>query len=91
MPSIGIDSKLLEILVCPLTRASVRVLDEARLERLNRAIAREEIRYHDGSTVGLALEEALTTLDGRIVYRVDDGIPVMLIERAIPTEHLDGW
>ncbi|WP_231471339.1 Trm112 family protein [Thioalkalivibrio sp. HK1] len=91
MPAIDVDPKLLEILVCPLTTVSVRALDETRLLRLNQAISRKEIRYHDGSTVEVPLEEALTTGDGRIVYRVDDGIPIMLIERAIPTEHLENW
>ncbi|MBF2758763.1 MAG: Trm112 family protein [Ectothiorhodospiraceae bacterium AqS1] len=86
-----VDPKLLEILVCPLTTVSVRALDEARLLRLNRAIARRELRYHDGSVVEVPLDEALTTTDGRIVYRIDDGIPIMLIERAIPTEYMDNW
>ncbi len=91
MPAIDVDPKLLEILVCPLTTVSVRALDEARLLRLNRAIARRELRYHDGSVVEVPLDEALTTTDGRIVYRIDDGIPIMLIERAIPTEYMDNW
>ena len=34
------------------------------------------------------LDEALVTADGRTVYRVDDGIPVMLENLAIPTEQL---
>ena len=31
------------------------------------------------------------TTDGRTVYRIDDGIPVMLEDLAIPTEQIADW
>ena len=48
-----------------------------------------EVRYADGSTVDKVLGEALITENGTTVYRVDEGIPVMLEEQGIPTAPLD--
>ena len=87
----GIDPKLLEILVCPITKVSVNVLGKQKLTAINRAIAEGHVRQMDGEKVEEPLDEALVTRDGRTVYRVDDGIPVMLEDLAIPTEQLADW
>lgn len=87
----SIDRKLLEILVCPITKVSVQVLGKRKLAALNREIAKGDVRHLDGEVVETALDEALVTIDGRTVYRVDDGIPVMLEDLAIPTEQLADW
>ncbi len=83
------DRKLLEILCCPVTRIPVRLLSPAKLKRLNQRIEAGEVRYADGSPVEAPLEEALVTENGTTIYRVDDGIPVMLEERGIPVSQLD--
>ena len=38
-----------------------------------------------GAAVAGALSAGLVTTDGKVVYRVDDGIPVMLPEEGIGT------
>ena len=86
-----ISPELLEILCCPTTKTPVEALDEARAARLNRAIAARGARYADGSRVEEPVAEGLVTTDGATVYRVDDGIPVMLADRAIPTGQVEGW
>ena len=87
----SVDPKLLEILVCPITKVSVRTLGKPKLAALNRAIAEGGVRHMDGAVVEAPLDEALVTGDGRTVYRVDDGIPIMLEDLAIPTEQLADW
>ena len=87
----SVDPKLLEILVCPITRVSVRMLGKQKLAALNRAIAEGGVKHMDGAMVEAPLVEALVTSDGRTVYRVDDGIPIMLEDLAIPTEQLADW
>ena len=87
----SVDPKLLEILVCPITKVSVRTLGKHKLTTLNRAIAEGGVKHMDGAVVDTPLEEALVTSDGRTVYRVDDGIPIMLEDFAIPTEQLGDW
>ena len=87
----SVAPKLLEILVCPITKVSVRVLGRQKLAVLNRAIAGGGVRHMGGTVVESPLDEALVTTDGRTVYRIDDGIPVMLEDLAIPTEQLVDW
>ena len=87
----SVDPKLLEILVCPITRVSVRILGKQKLSVLNRAIAEGGVKHFGGTAVDVPLDEALVTTDGRTVYRIDDGIPVMLEDLAIPTEQLADW
>ena len=87
----SVDPKLLEILVCPITKVSVRMLGKQKLAVLNRAIAEGDVRHMHGAVVDSPLDEALVTSDGRTVYRVDDGIPIMLEDLAIPTEQLADW
>ena len=87
----SVDPKLLEILVCPITKVSVRMIGKQKLAALNRAIAEGGVKHMDGAVVEAPLVEALVTSDGRTVYRVDDGIPIMLEDLAIPTEQLADW
>ena len=87
----SVDPKLLEILVCPITKVSVRMLGKQKLAALNRAIAEGGVKHMGGTAIDAPLKEALVTSDGRTVYSVDDGIPVMLEDLAIPTEQLADW
>jgi uncharacterized protein YbaR (Trm112 family) len=79
------DRKLLDILACPATRQPLALLDRAGLESLNRAIDAGGVRRVDDSAQAEPLREALVTRDHKLVYRVDDGIPVLLAEEAIAT------
>lgn len=82
------DRKLLDILCCPVTKSPVRPLDENHLARLNSAIEAGDVQYVSHEPVSEPLNEALITEDGKVVYRVDDGIPVMLADRGIATVQL---
>lgn len=79
------DKKLLDILACPATRQPLSLLDKAGLDALNRAIASGHLRRGDGTVQAEPLREALVTRDRKTVYRVEDGIPVLLSEEAIAT------
>lgn len=85
------DRKLLDILVCPTSRQPLALLEPAGLEALNAAIAAGGVRRGDGATQSAALREALVTHDRRTVYRVDDGIPVLLAEEALATSQAGGF
>ena len=85
------DRKLLDILVCPATRQPLALLEAAGLEALNRAIAAGGIRRNDDGVQADALREALVTRDRKTVYRVDDGIPVLLVEDGIATAQVEGF
>ena len=83
------DRKLLDILACPATRQPLAMLDARGLQALNTAIAGGGIQRGDGSPqaepLREALREALVTRDRKTVYRIDDGIPVLLAEEGIGT------
>ena len=85
------DRKLLDLLVCPTSRQPLSKLSSEQLERLNGAITGGSIADLDGQSVSARLREALLTKDGKTIYRVDDGIPVLLPESAIATAQIDGW
>ncbi len=78
-----VDPELLEILVCPETRQPVTMASEELLASLNTKIEAGQLRNRGGDTVPAPLQEGLLREDGRILYPVDDSIPVMLIEESI--------
>ncbi len=87
----SIDKGLLEILCCPVTKTPVKPLGKDKLDILNRAIEEGGIKHRDGSVVETPLEEGLITQDGKTVYPVSDGIPIMLEDQGIAADQVAGW
>ncbi len=83
------DKKLLDILVCPVTRQPLAQLDGERLKALNTAIGQSGVQF-GGHRQTDTLREALVTRDGKRIYRVDDGIPVLLPDEALDAGSLAG-
>lgn len=84
------DRKLLDILCCPTSRQPLVPLDAGELATVNRGIADGAIRRADGSPQTAPLDAGLITRDRRTVYRVDDGIPVLLADEALPAAQWPG-
>jgi len=82
------DRKLLDLLVCPTTRQPLQLLDSRGLQALNAAVQAGGLKRADGSAQSQPVREALATRDRKTVYRVDDGIPVLLAEEAIATAQI---
>lgn len=82
--TMSVDKKLLDILCCPVTKQPVRPLEAEALKRLNAQIEQGQVRQMDDTPVEAPLREALITENGQRIYPVEDGIPIMLEERAIP-------
>ena len=53
------------------------------IARLNGEIESGQLRNRGGDPVSNAIQEGLLREDGKILYPVEDGIPVMLIEESI--------
>src|SRR5688500_13123498 len=91
LDGIAMDRKLLDILACPATRQPLALLEARGLEALNQASRDGAIRRVDDTQQPDALREALVTRDRKLVYRIDDGIPVLLVEEGIATAQVAGF
>ncbi len=83
-----IDQELLEILCCPKTKVPVEMLSEDKRKALNERIAKGEVKNVEGKKVGTPLEAGLITGDKKTIYRIDDDIPIMLIDEGIPADQI---
>lgn len=82
------DKRLLTILRCPVSHKGLSVLKKDQLERVNAAILAGKLVNHEGAKLAEPLAEALVTDDGKRLYPVADGIPVLLEGESIRMEQL---
>ena len=82
------DKRLLTILRCPVTHKGLSLLKKDKLDEINAAIAEGKVSTLDGVQLEHALEEALITDDGKRLYPVNDGIPVLLEGESIQVEQI---
>lgn len=78
-----IDDELLDILCCPETRQPVARAEKSVLDPLNAEIEAGRLRNRGGDQIETPIEEALLREDGRVLYLVDDSIPIMLVDKSI--------
>jgi uncharacterized protein YbaR (Trm112 family) len=78
-----VSKELLEILVCPETKQPLKLAGEEVLARLRAEVEAGRLRNRGGQPVAQPITEGLVREDGKVLYPVDDGIPVMLIEESI--------
>lgn len=83
------DKKLLSILCCPVTHRDLLPARADVLKKVNAAIEAGRLTNRDGSVLGKPLEEALITDDGKLLYPVNDGIPVLLEGESVVLEQLE--
>ncbi len=79
-----IDADLLEILCCPETRQALEPASEELVASLNARITRRELRDRGGRLVDEPIEAGLVRKDQEWVYLVRTGIPVLLVDAALP-------
>ncbi len=82
------DKRLLTILRCPVSHKGLSILKKDTLEQINAAIQQGELKNREGELLAEPLAEALITDDGKRVYPIDDGIPVLLEGESISMEQL---
>lgn len=82
------DKKLLTILCCPVTRKGLNLARPDLLASINAAIDEGKLVNREGQALRQRLAEALVTDDGKLLYPVDDGIPVLLEGESVSLESL---
>ena len=80
------DKRLLNILRCPVTHKGLSLLKKDKLAKVNSAIEAGEVKTLEGVKLAAPLAEALITDDGKRLYPVNDGIPVLLESESIHVE-----
>lgn len=83
------DKKLLPILCCPITHKGLALARGDLLKKVNAAIAEGKLVNREGVPLASRLQEALVTDDGKLLYPVADGIPVLLEGESVGLEQLD--
>ena len=79
-----LDAELLNLLCCPDTHQAVRPADAALVAQLNQKVQASVLKNRVGQPVKEAIEGGLVRADGKFLYPVRRGIPVMLVDEAIP-------
>jgi len=79
-----VNPKLLDILLCPVTQQSLRLVSDEELADINVRIADGDLNHEDDSPVKERVEAALITADGERIYKVESDIPIMLPNQSIP-------
>ena len=82
------DKRLLTILRCPLTHKGLQPAGSAILSSVNSAIAAGTLVTADGRKISEPLTDALVTDDGKVLYPIENGIPVLLETESINLEQL---
>lgn len=81
-----IDKELLDILACPETKEPVHMAEQAMVDDLNARIERGEVTNRGGAKVERTMDGGLVREDGKYLYPIEDEIPIMLIDEAIPLQ-----
>jgi len=84
-----VDPDVLATLVCPETRTRLHFADQILVARLNRQAAAGNLTNRAGRTVEGPIEGGLIREDGRFLYPIVDGIPMMLIDESIALDSLN--
>lgn len=72
------DKRLLSILCCPVTHKGLQPARSELLQSINAAIRAGKLVNRDGVRLIDEVSEALITDDGKTMYPVNGGIPVLL-------------
>jgi len=78
------NQELLDSLCCPVTRQPLKALEPHQLALINRQVEQKAVSTADGQAIDRPLEAGYITRDGATIYRVEDGVIVMLPAARLP-------
>tara|TARA_B100000686_G_scaffold345034_1_gene428798 strand:+ start:2855 stop:3118 length:264 start_codon:yes stop_codon:yes gene_type:complete len=83
-----IDKDLLDILACPENKEPVHLAESDIVSELNSRIERGQVSNRGGEKVEKKMDGGLIRQDGAFLYPIEDDIPIMLIDEAIPIREM---
>jgi uncharacterized protein len=86
-----IDPRLLDMLVCPVSKVALTPLSSTELGVLNQNIQAGSVLSVDGHMLKGTIAGALQTIDGKVIYPIRDGIMQLLPEEGIGTAQFSDW
>lgn len=84
-----ITKELLDILCCPETKQDIQYIEGEVIEKINKKIKSGLLKNRNAEIVKEPIDAGLLRQDRKYIYPIKDGIPIMLIEEAIPFEEFD--
>lgn len=83
------DSEILAILQCPISRGSLRLATPDELRVINDKICKAALRRRDGNLMEGELTECLLCESAGLCYPIRDGLPVLLADEAFDLPRQD--
>ena len=83
-----LNEQFLKILRCPVSGSSLEPAGPELLMRVNAAITEGHIKNRFGDPVTRLVEDGLVNEDRSLLLVVEDGIPSLIADEAIPLEQL---
>jgi uncharacterized protein YbaR (Trm112 family) len=81
----ALDPRFLSILCCPVSKRALKPLSRTRLAFVNDAMRAGNVQNVAGTVLNTIVADALISDDDKVIYRIDDGVPVLLPEEGIGT------
>ena len=78
-----ISQDLLDILVCPETKANLSLAEDGLIAELNQKLDKGELVNKAGNKIDAKFEAGLVREDKKVLYRIENDIPIMLIEEGV--------
>jgi uncharacterized protein YbaR (Trm112 family) len=79
-----LDPEILKLMRCPETHQELRAADATLLEQLNGKIQAGALKTRSGQVVKEKIDGGFVRADGKWLYVIRGGLPVMLVDEAIP-------
>lgn len=83
-----ISPELLAILQCPENHTPLALADELLMEELRRAVAAGKVKNKAGEVFDRPLDGGLVREDRAVLYPIVDGLPILIVDEAIPLDQL---
>ncbi len=79
-----IDKKLLDIIVCPETKKSLKLADKSLIDKINKLIETGNIKNRAKKTIEVKIDNGLVTIEkSDCLYPIREEIPILLTEESI--------